>query len=667
MRFLLPPAIALIMIIAACGSRTMDDQTLALIGDKAITKEMLQEEINLIPPYQRENFESLEGRRALLDHIIERELLLLAAFDEGLDSDSNVINRIEIANDQLKDVLKRSIIQAYYENYVVDAVTITEDEILAYYNENLDNMFHQDASIRVSHVLVSSDDALAEVESMIETGVSFDSLVSSMSEHLSTVPASGDIGWLTSGMPMPYLGQQDEISRVLFESNTGEIIGPLETELGFHWFMITETKAEGTVPLDDVRSNIENMLLPARVNSYFKDELIPALHEEYNVTIQNIEGSPVIATIGEQEITREMIEQELMTIPPYQRTNFESPEGREILLGHIVERELLFTAAQDAGLAQDSFVVAQVSLAEQEIDRTRDMAMIQIYYDRFVVDAVEVPEEDILSYYNEHIDDIYHQDAQIRVSHILSDSEESISEVIALLDQGEPFDSVAISMSTHDLTSNLGGDLGWISFNSPLPYIGSSTEITDVLFRLDTGSFSGPFETGMGFHYFMITDRRDEGSKPLEEVRESISDALKPPLVNTYLRGTVFPALMEKYGVEINEEAFLPDESVPADSLMQMAQELMGVDPEAAIQYFELFLHRFPEHLKADQAMFLIGFTFSEQLHDYEAARETFETMIREYPESELADDASWMIDNMETPIEDFLPVEEFQEVPAPQ
>jgi tetratricopeptide (TPR) repeat protein len=165
----------------------------------------------------------------------------------------------------------------------------------------------------------------------------------------------------------------------------------------------------------------------------------------------------------------------------------------------------------------------------------------------------------------------------------------------------------------------------------------------------------------------MVTDGRDEGSKPLEDVREAISDALKPPLVNTYLRGTVFPALMEEYGVVINEEAFLPDESVPADSLMQMAQELMGTDPDGAIQYFELFLHRFPEHPKADQAMFLIGFTFSEQLNDYEAAGEIFERMIRDYPESELADDASWMIDNMETPIEDFLPVEEFLEVPAPQ
>ncbi len=31
---------------------------------------------------------------------------------------------------------------------------------------------------------------------------------------------------------------------------------------------------------------------------------------------------------------------------------------------------------------------------------------------------------------------------------------------------------------------------------------------------------------------------------------------------------------------------------------------------------------------------------------------------MEEYPESELADDAQWMIDNMEIPIEEFIPAD---------
>ncbi len=65
-----------------------------------------------------------------------------------------------------------------------------------------------------------------------------------------------------------------------------------------------------------------------------------------------------------------------------------------------------------------------------------------------------------------------------------------------------------------------------------------------------------------------------------------------------------------------------------------------------------------PENERCDQAQFLIGFTFSEQLKDYDAARSAFSRLVENYPESELADDAEWMIENMEIPIEEFIPAD---------
>ncbi len=667
MRFILPLTAVAILLLASCGVQPMDNDTLARIGDKVITRAMLEEELNRIPPYQRESFATLDGRRSLLDHMIERELLILAAYDAGLETDSTVLLRVDNASQQVKDVMKRSIIQAYYENFVIAAVTISEDEIQEYYAEHAEDMFHQDSQVRASHVLVSTVESSDEVQTMIEEGIPFDSIVAGMSEHLATVSVAGDLGWITIGSPMPYLGEQDEISDAIFLSGIGDMIGPFETELGYHWFRITDTKAEGSIPLEDVRSNIENMLRPARVNSYFNDELIPALHEQYSVTVQNIEDSPVLATIGDFEITREMLDIELQMIPPYQRANFETPEGQELLLGNIIERELLFHAAQDAGLEEDSFVVAQIELAELEIDQTRDITMVQLYYDRHVVEAVEVPEVDIVAYYEEHADDIYYQNSQFRVGHILAESETDLLEAAALIEEGQPFDSVAVTHSLHEPTAPIGGDLGWVNVNSPLPYILDSGELVRELYGSELNTLIGPVETDLGFHLFWVSEKVEEGSRPLEDVRDSIIDALRPGLVNVYLRETVFPSLKEEYGVEVNEEAFLPDLSVPADSLMQMAQVLMGTDPDAAIQYFELYLERFPEHAKADQAQFLIGFTYSEQLGNYERAREAFSRLISVYPESELADDAQWMIENMEKPIEEFLPQEELQAEPVTQ
>lgn len=75
---------ALFLLLAGCGTDPLEADQAARVGNRIITMEDIDAEINRIPPYQRTSFESLRGKRALLDHIIERELLILAALDAGL-------------------------------------------------------------------------------------------------------------------------------------------------------------------------------------------------------------------------------------------------------------------------------------------------------------------------------------------------------------------------------------------------------------------------------------------------------------------------------------------------------------------------------------------------------------------------------------------------------
>ncbi|MCK4806942.1 MAG: peptidyl-prolyl cis-trans isomerase [Candidatus Aegiribacteria sp.] len=362
--------------------------------------------------------------------------------------------------------------------------------------------------------------------------------------------------------------------------------------------------------------------------------------------------SRILATVGEVEITENMINEELNMIPPYQRSSFETPEGKRLLLNHIIERELLLLEAMNLGLEEDSFVVAQVELAMQQVESARDRALLQTFYQQEVVDAVVIPEEDILAYYNDHIDDIYYQESQVKVSHIIVSSEEGATDVAAALEAGDTFESVVDAFSEHEPTRVSGGDLGWVTINSPMPYLGEQAEISEALFGAGIDDIVGPFETAMGYHYFTITDKRDEGARPFEEVRESIENTLKPTMVNSYFQDTVIPRLTDSYGVTINEDAFLPDESVEPDSLFQSAQNLMESNPEAAVEYYKLFIQRFPDHENAHQAQFLMGFTLSEYMENYERAAGAFQELIDNYPESDFVDDAEWMIENMGTPPE---------------
>lgn len=374
-----------------------------------------------------------------------------------------------------------------------------------------------------------------------------------------------------------------------------------------------------------------------------------------NGTAAETDTSRVLATVGELNITEQMVAVELERIPPYQRAAFESPEGRRMLIDHLVEQELLLAAAADLGLEEDSFVVAQVELAMEQVENARKWALIQVFYQQEVVESVVVPEEDILEYYEEHSDDIYHQEQQIKLAHIMVTTPEDVDVVSTALDSGTPFGEAASTLSAHLASAAEQGNLGWVTVNSPMPYLGSQPELSAILFDTPMDAVVGPYETELGYHFFMVTDLREDGARPLEEVRESIENVLKPALVNSYLQDELLPQLMVDYGVSIDEQAFLPDENMPADSLLQSAQNLMETNPEGAIRYFDLFIERFPTHERAHQAQFLIGFTLSEQMGDYDRAAVAFQNVIDNYPESDFADDAAWMIENMGVPPETII------------
>ncbi len=664
-KFIIPGVTALLMIISGCGSAPLGAEDVARVGGNVITMEDIDSEILRIPPYQRSSFETLSGKRALLDHIIERELLLLAARDEGLAEDSTVLAMVGDAEQQVEEIKTRAMGQVFYQTMIIESIEIPDSLIEDYYQNNL-QQYRNDPVALVSHILVSSDESLTDALALLDSGMPFDSVAIQLSEHSATASQGGSIGWTGERLDIPFIGEDQELLSLLLATESGTVLPPYETNLGTHIFMVREQRPESFDSIDQVRASIEDMLRPALVNDFFRNTFMPGLHETYGVIVHDTPVDGVYAVIDETSITEEEILAELEAIPPYQRASYETPEGKQLILDSMIERELIRLASIEAGLDQDSSVVAQVEQALKQVEETMKGALIQEYYQRYIVETAQVSEDDILAYYNQHTGDVYRQFAQIQVSAIVTDSDQEMNDVLTAMENGMAFADAASQFSRHLPTAAIGGDLGWVPLNAPLPYITGDLEFTGEMFDAQIGTVFGPVSTSLGITLLEITGKVEDGVKPLDtEVRESIVAALRPGIVNDYLYNTIFPELREKYQVEINEDAFLPATSIGADSLMTMAQEAMGVDPETAITYFKLFIERYPENERCDQAQFLIGFTFSEQVKDFDSARDAFSILVQDYPDSELADDAQWMIENMEIPIEEFIPMDVPVEEPA--
>lgn len=118
---------------------------------------------------------------------------------------------------------------------------------------------------------------------------------------------------------------------------------------------------------------------------------------------------------------------------------------------------------------------------------------------------------------------------EYRIRHILSKTEAESKAVIADLDKGTDFATLAKERST-DSSAAQGGELGWIE-PSRLP-----KQFGDGLKLVPKGSYSKtPVQTTFGWHVIRVEDQRDLKLAPFEQVKDQLRLALQNKMVTDYI------------------------------------------------------------------------------------------------------------------------------------
>jgi peptidyl-prolyl cis-trans isomerase C len=165
----------------------------------------------------------------------------------------------------------------------------TEADAKKYYEENLDK-YKQKEQIRASHILVkvekdTSDKdkkaKLAEAKKILaevkKAGANFEEIAKKYSEG-PTKDRGGDLGLFTRGrMVKPF-------EDAAFAAKAGDIVGPVETQFGFHIIKVFEKTAEQQRTFDEVKDSIMTSL-KARQKSKATRELLDKLKADAQVEI----------------------------------------------------------------------------------------------------------------------------------------------------------------------------------------------------------------------------------------------------------------------------------------------------------------------------------------------------------------------------------------------
>jgi peptidyl-prolyl cis-trans isomerase C len=174
------------------------------------------------------------------------------------------------------------------------------------------------------------------------------------------------------------------------------------------------------------------------------------------------------------------------------------------------------------------------------------------YVEETIDKKIVVTPEEVADYYSNNPEEFQHPDI-VRTSHILikpegntseqdAKAKESAEALLARIKKGEDFENLARENSM-DLSVSQGGDMGFNSKESLIP------EYSEPAFSLPVGEVK-LIKTQYGYYIIKVTDKKEEGSFTLEEIKPQLIKLLKKKKSDEALDELV-NQLREKAKIEI--------------------------------------------------------------------------------------------------------------------
>ena len=248
----------------------MEKKILAKVGDKEISNIDIDNAIQGLDPYQAQQFQTEEGRKYVLEDLVNQELLYMYAKDNKIDED-------EAFKKEMAEI-EKNVLKQYVINQILTSVKLTDEEKQAFYEANKTN-FSNPETANAKHILVDSEEKANEILAQIKAG---DVTFEDAARANSTCPskdAGGDLGTFTRGQMVP------EFEEAVFNMKNGEVSGPVKTQFGYHLIKLENLQAGGESEYEEVRNEIERSLMYQKQSEAYNKEL-NNLKSKYNDTVK---------------------------------------------------------------------------------------------------------------------------------------------------------------------------------------------------------------------------------------------------------------------------------------------------------------------------------------------------------------------------------------------
>lgn len=245
-------------------------KVLATVGGREITEQDFELLLNSLDPQRAMQFKTEEGKKQLIQELVSQELFYLEAVETGLDKDELFIEEAKRMQD--------NILKQFAIHKVLKDITVSEDEVLEYYNSNSE-MFKQPETVKASHILVDEEEQAEKIAKEIKDGLTFEEAAKKHSKCPSK-DNGGDLGFFSKGRMVP------EFEAAAFDMSIGEVSAPVKSQFGYHIIKLVDKKEEHTKDFNEVKDQLTQQLVAKKQQETYLNK-VNELKKEYEVVIND--------------------------------------------------------------------------------------------------------------------------------------------------------------------------------------------------------------------------------------------------------------------------------------------------------------------------------------------------------------------------------------------
>jgi peptidyl-prolyl cis-trans isomerase C len=252
--------ISIFLLLVGCGKSDIakSSQVLAKVDGKEITTSYFERQIKNLPEsVQRLALEG-EGKRALLEGMINREILYKEAVKKGIDKDAEIKRKLE-------DMEKELVISTFIQREFGNKLMVDDKEVQDYYNTHINEFKNRD-EIRISQIVVPEEKDAEDIIGKLRQGKDFVELAAQYSIDKPSALRKGDVGYYTYKM-LPA-----EIRDNVFRLKVGDISGPYKMPDGYEIYKITDRRVV-SYSFDQAKNAIKLQLVDQKIQDSLKTYL----------------------------------------------------------------------------------------------------------------------------------------------------------------------------------------------------------------------------------------------------------------------------------------------------------------------------------------------------------------------------------------------------------